>query len=136
MLLTLKKYRIARNLLRNEAISAGVIQVALSLVIMLWLTSVSAAPASVITDRLLHKSANNPDSAQSVLDPASLIENVKKKLAATKAEFAGMPLEVAAGNLISELSGDEKIFVRRLQLRQLVFIYQGQISRLYNLQIT
>ena len=46
-----------------------------------------------------------------------------------------MPSEAIAGSPATGLSGEVDIFARRLHLRQLVFIYQGQLARLASLQV-
>ena len=46
-----------------------------------------------------------------------------------------MPSESVAGSSATGLSGNDEIFIRRLHLRQLEFIYQGQLSRLASLQV-
>lgn len=132
MFYTLKNYPKARNRLGNRALSVHAIQFAVTLMMMLLLLSpAEAATTSVLTNRLLNKSSSTSGVVQSVLDPAFLLDDIKKKLAATKAELARVPVEP----LEATSTGNEENFVRRLQLRQLVFLYQGQISRLASLQV-
>ena len=83
----------------------------------------------------MQESSSKPAPGQSPIDPAALTEEIKKKLAATNAELALVPSEAVAGSSASGLSGEEEIFARRLHLRQLVFLYQGQLGRLANLQV-
>ena len=47
-----------------------------------------------------------------------------------------MPSEAVADSSVSGLSGEMDIFARRLHLRQLVFLYQGQLARLSSLQLS
>jgi len=70
-----------------------------------------------------------------VIDPAALIEEIKKKLAATSAELALVPPEAVAGSPATGSSGEVDIFARRLHLKQLDFIYQSQLARLASLQV-
>ena len=80
-------------------------------------------------------SSSKPTSGQSRIDPAALIEDIKLKLAATNAELALVPSEAVAEASAAGASGDEEILARRLRLRQLVFLYQGQLARLASLQL-
>jgi len=73
--------------------------------------------------------------SQSRIDPVALIDSIKKQLAATSAELALVPSEAVTGSPAAGLSEDEDILARRLPLRQLVFLYQGQLARLASLQV-
>ena len=115
-------------------INFGVIKFLMSLLMMLLLTPASAVPISALFNGIMKQSSSKPGSVQSAIDPAVLIEEIKKKLAAASAELAAVPSEAVAGSPAGGLSGDEEILARRLHLRQLVFIYQGQLARLPNLQ--
>jgi len=101
----------------------------------LWLEPASAAPTSALINGIIKQSPNKPVSAQSVIDPAALIEEIKKKLAATSAELALVPPEAVAGSPATGSSGEVDIFARRLHLKQLDFIYQSQLARLASLQV-
>ncbi|RPI66113.1 MAG: hypothetical protein EHM38_10615, partial [Geobacteraceae bacterium] len=83
---------------------------------------------------IMQGSSSNSGSGQSQIDPAALTEEIKKKLAATNTELALLPSEAVDGSSPSELAGNEEIFIRRLYLKQLVFLYQGQLGRLANIQ--
>ena len=98
------------------------------------LAPVSAAPASGLLKGIMQGSSSNSGSGQSQIDPAALTEEIKKKLAATNTELALLPSEAVDGSSPSELAGNEEIFIRRLYLKQLVFLYQGQLGRLANIQ--
>ncbi|MFA5924511.1 MAG: hypothetical protein WC856_25020 [Methylococcaceae bacterium] len=101
---------------------------------LLLLSPVSAGPTSALLKGITPGSSSNPAPGQSTLDPAALIEDIKKKLAATKAELGLVPSEPAADSAETGLSESEDIIARRLRLRQLVFLYQGQLARLESLQ--
>jgi hypothetical protein len=101
---------------------------------LLLLAPASAAPTSALLKGIMQESSSKPAPGQPRINPAALIEEIKKKLAAINAELAGVPSEAVAGSPAAGLSGDEEIFARRLHLRQLVFLYQGQLSRLASLQ--
>ena len=104
------------------------------LLMMLWLAPVSAGPASLLKG-VMQGSSSKPTSGQSRINPAALIEEIKLKLAATNAELALVPSEAAPEASAVGASGDEEILARRLRLRQLVFLYQGQLARLASLQL-
>jgi small-conductance mechanosensitive channel len=84
---------------------------------------------------VMQESSSKPASGQSVINPAALIEEIKLKLVATNAELALVLPEAAAGASAAGASGDEENLARRLRLRQLVFLYQGQLARLASLQL-
>jgi potassium efflux system protein len=94
----------------------------------------SAAPAAGLLKGIMQGSSNNPAPGQSTIDPAALTEEIKKKLAATNAELTLLPSESVAELSSSPSSGEEEIFIRKLYLKQLVFLYQGQLGRLANLK--
>jgi hypothetical protein len=102
---------------------------------LLILTPASAAPTSALINGIMKQSPNKPVSVQSVIDPAALIEEIKKKLAATIAELALVPPEAVAGSAATGSNGEVDIFARRLHLKQLEFIYQSQLARLASLQV-
>ncbi|MFZ2170155.1 MAG: hypothetical protein WAW61_11020, partial [Methylococcaceae bacterium] len=133
MLHTLKHYRIIRSLPGYGLINFHAIRVLVSLLMLLLLAP--AAPASSLINKVMNKSSSKSGSGQSQLNQAVLIEEIRKKLAATNVELALMPYEAAVESLAIGLSGDEGIFARRLHLRQLVFLYQGQLARLESLQM-
>ena len=112
--------------------------VILSLLMLLLLAPVtaSAAPTSALLKSIMPDSSSKPAPTSSEIDPVALTEEIKKKLAATRAELALLPSEEAvAGSSASGSSGEVDIFARRLHLKQLAFIYQGQLARLASLQV-
>ena len=135
MLHTLKNYRIIRSLPGYGLINFHAIRVLVSLLMLMLIAPASAAPASALIKRMMNKSPNELSSAQSAINLTALIEEIKKKLAATSAELALVPLEAVAGLPATGLSEDEEIIARRLHLRQLMFLYQGQLARLESLQL-
>jgi potassium efflux system protein len=135
MLQLTKHYRVVRALPEYRQNNFDITRILLCLVLLILLAPVSAAPASSLINKLMNKTSSNPDVAKSQLNPAVLIEEIKKKLAATKAELALVPSEAAADSTATGLSEDEDIIARRLRLRQLVFLYQGQLARLESLQV-
>jgi len=130
----MKKNRIDCYLVGYSPITVNLIRALISLAILLLLAPVSAAPTAALVGGVLNKSSSTPNTAQSALDPAALIEDIKKKLVATRAEFVAMPSEAIAGMPATGVPENEEVLARRLHLRQLLFIYQGQLSRLPNLQ--
>jgi hypothetical protein len=72
---------------------------------LLILTTASAAPTSALINGIMKQSPDKPVSAQSVIDPTALIEEIKKKLAATSAELALVPPEAVAGSPATGSSG-------------------------------
>ena len=133
MLHTLKHYRIVRSRGYRPINFAG-IRVLMSLLMLLLLAPASAAPTSALLKGIMQESSSKPATGQSQINLAVLIEEIKKKLAATNTELALVPSETVAGSAATGLAGDEEIFARRLHLRQLVFLYQGQLARLASLQ--
>ena len=108
----------------------------LGLLFMLMLAppTALAAPTSALLKSIMPDSSSMSGQGSSGIDPVALTEEIKKKLAATSAELAHVPSEDIAGSSDTGLPGDVDIFRRRLHLRQLVFLYQGQIARLSSLQ--
>ncbi|NOT13048.1 MAG: mechanosensitive ion channel [Methylococcaceae bacterium] len=129
----MNNFLIVLNPIAYRSIKFNVIRALICLLILLLLAPVSAAPTSALVGELL-KSSNTGGPVQTALDPASLLDDIKKKLAATQAEFAAVPSEAVTGDPATGLPANEDILARRLHLRQLLFIYQGQLSRLPNLQ--
>ena len=121
---------------RHKSPSLGVIRVLLSLLLlmMLWLAPASAGPASLLKG-VMQESSSKPDSGQSRINPATLIEEIKLKLAAANAKLALVPSEAVAGASAAGSAEEEVILAQRLRLRQLVFLYQGQLARLASLQL-
>jgi hypothetical protein len=111
--------------------------VILSLLMVLSLAPItaSAAPTSALLKSTMPDSSGKPAPASSEINPAALTEEIKKKLATTRAELALLPPEAVTGSSASGQSGEVDIFARRLHLKQLVFIYQGQLARLASLQV-
>ncbi len=134
---TLKNHRMMSGCPDLNPAYFKVIRVLLSLLLLLMLApvSVSATPASTLLKGILQQSTGKPVSAPSVIDSAALIEDIKKKLAATSDQLALMPPEAVYGSSTSRLPEDEDIFARRLNIKQLAFIYKGQLARLASLQI-
>ncbi len=129
-----KNTRFDRTRPGSRPINFEVIRVFLSLLMLLWLAPASAGPASLLKG-IMQESSSKPASGQSWINPVALIEEIKLKLAATNAELALVPSEAVAGASATGASGDEEILARRLRLRQLVFLYQGQLARLASLQL-
>jgi hypothetical protein len=103
---------------------------------MLLLATASAAPTSALINETIQQSSGKPSPEQSVINPVAVIEDTKKKLVATSEELALLPSEAVAGSSATGSSGEVvNIFARRLHLRQLVFLYQGQLTRLASLQV-
>ena len=119
----------------SRSISFEVIRVLLSLLMLLWLAPASAGPSSALLKGIMPESSGKPAPGQSRIDPVALIEEIKLKLAATNAELALVPSKAIAGSSATGPSGEEEILARRLRLRQLVFLYQGQLARLASLQL-
>jgi potassium efflux system protein len=134
-MLQLTKYpRIVLTCPRYRSITFDVVRVLTGLLILLWLAPASAGPTSSLLKGIMQGSSSNPAPGQSTIDPAALTEDIKLKLAAANAELALLPSEAVAGSSPSVASGEEEIFIRRLHLKQLVFLYQGQLGRLASLQ--
>ena len=94
----------------------------------------SAAPTSALINEITQKSSGKAGSIQSVINPTALIEDIKKKLAATREKLALMPSDEVAGSPSTELTDVGYIAKRRFYLRELAYIYQGQLARLADLQ--
>jgi len=127
----MKTSPIVRHLVSYRSINVNVFRALISVVMLLLLTPVTAAPGSALMGGLLNKPASKSGSTQSVLNPVLAIEEINKKLATTSEELAALPSESVSGPLSS---GNQELYLRRLYLRQLVFLYQGQLARLPNLQ--
>ena len=134
---TLKNHRVLSGCPDVKPDCFKVIRILLSLLLLLLLApvSVSATPASTLLNGILQQSSGKQVSAPAVIDSAALVEDIKTKLAATSNQLVLMPPEAVSGSSTSRLPEDEDIFARRLNLKQLVFIYQGQLARLASLQI-
>jgi len=117
-------------------ITIDLIPLLMSLLVLLWLAPASAGPASVVLKGIVQDSSGKPNPDKVQFDPVALTEEIKKKLAATNAELALVPSESVAGSPATGLPGEFDNFARRLQLRQLVFLYQGQLARLSSLQVS
>lgn len=132
----LKQYGgIVRLCLIVRSINIPVIRRLLSLLLLLSLTPVSATPTSTIINGIMKQTSGKAAIIKPTFDQAVLMEDIKKKLAATNAELVVMPSEAVSGSPVTGSDGDEDIFVRRLYLRQLVFLYEGQLARLVSLQV-
>lgn len=130
MLHTPTHYRIVRACSGYKPINFGVIKFLMSLLMLLLLAPASAAPTSALLKGIMQEFSSKSAPGQSQIDPAALIEEIKKNLAATSAELTLLPSKSVSGSSPSESTGEEEIFVRRLHLSQLVFLYQGQLGRL------
>jgi len=119
-----------------NSMSIIVNRVLINVVILLLLTpnSALAVASESVLNQAIKQSSSDSISRVSQLDPAALIEEVNKKLTAAQTELADLPSETTTGSPSIGLSGSEDINSRRIHLKQLVFIYQGQLSRLPNLQ--
>lgn len=135
---TLKNHRILSGCPDVNPDYFEVVRVLLSLLWLLMLApvSVSATPASALLNGILQQSPDKSLSTKSTIDPVALTEEIKKKLATAMGELALMPPASETGASAPRASADENIYTRRLHLRQLVFIYQGQLARLASLQIS
>ena len=135
---TLKNHRILCGCIDVKPDCFKVLRVLLSLLLLLMLApvSVSATPASALLDGILQQSSVKPLSTKSTIDPVALTEDIKKKLATAMGELALMPPASETGASAPRSSADENIYTRRLHLKQLVFIYQGQLARLASLQLS
>lgn len=132
----MKNFRSVETRPGYNSMSIIVNRVLINVVILLLLTpnSVLAVPSESVLNQAIKQSPNDSISRVSQLDPAALIEEVNKKLTEAQAELADLPSEATTGSPTIGLSGSEDLNSRRLHLKQLVFIYQGQLSRLPNLQ--
>jgi hypothetical protein len=90
-------------------------RIILSLLMLLWLIPASAVPASALLNGIIQESASKPVPDQSQINPATLIDEIKLKLAATTAELALLPSEAIAGSAAAGLPGQVDIFARRLR---------------------
>jgi len=97
----------------------------MSLLMMLWLAPVSAAPLSALLKGIMQESSSKLGSDQSEIKSAALIMEIQKKLAATRAELALVPSEAVAGSPATGSSGELDILARRLHLRQLRVYLSG-----------
>ncbi len=131
----LKQFGIVRLYLIDKPINILVIRGLLSLLLLLSLAPVWATPTSAIINGLMKQSSDNTAIIKPTFDQAVLMEDIKNKLAATNAELVVMPSEAVSGSPVTGSDGDEDIFIRRLYLRQLVFLYEGQLARLVSLQV-
>ena len=116
------------------SLNFNVIRILLSLLLLLTAAFAFAAPGSALLKGIMQKSSDQPVSASSVIDPVALTEDLKLKLAATRAELAAMPAE-ATDSVAVELSDNQGTFARRAYLKQLAFAYQSLLSRLNSLQL-
>ncbi len=108
-------------------ININPIQMLAGLLLLLLLTSASAVPTTGLPIEQAN-SSSQPGSVQSVNDPAVLIKEVQKNLAETKEKLALVPSNTLAG------TDADNTAKRRLYLTQLMYMYQGQLARLADLQ--
>lgn len=96
---------------------------------LLLLMSVSAVAATglPIEPAMKNDSSQASNAVQSVNDPAVLIQEVKKNLAKINEKLATLPEAGVA-------SETDNIAKHRLYLTQLMYMYQGQLARLVDLQ--
>ncbi|MCX7098636.1 MAG: mechanosensitive ion channel [Methylococcales bacterium] len=102
--------------------------------LLLVIAPVSAAPSSVLLDGILQDPTTQANPTAQSLDFVALSTEIKAKLEARTAELAQLPAEMAKDPTADNLADNTSVYSRRLKLRQLVFLYQGQLSRLANLQ--
>ena len=137
MLHTSKHYRIDHTRAGYRPNNFDITRILLGLLLMLLLIPASAAPATGLLKGILQESSSKSAPGQSQLNPAVLIEEINKNLAATNEELALVPPEVIAkSSAVTGVSEDEDIIARRFLLRQLVFLYQGQLARLDSLLVS
>ncbi len=107
----------------------------MSLLMMLGiaLTQASAAPSSPLMSGITKQSSGKPATVKSGINPAALAQDIKKKLAETNEKLALLPPEEETGAPSTE-AGVDNLAKRRLYLKQLAYMYEGQLSRLKNLQ--
>ena len=104
------------------------------LMLTLLILPASATPTSALINGMTQKSSSKAGSSQSVINPAALIEDIKKKLAETNEKLALLTPEEEAGPPSTELTDVGYIAKRRFYLRELAYIYRGQLARLATLQ--
>ncbi|MGR8999600.1 MAG: mechanosensitive ion channel domain-containing protein [Gammaproteobacteria bacterium] len=101
---------------------------------MLFLVPALAGPTSALINGMTQKSSSKAGLSQSEINPAALIEDIKIKLAATRKQLTLMPSDEVAGPASTELNDESYIAKRRFYLRELAYIYRGQLARLATLQ--
>jgi len=135
MLQFTKRCRIASSRHGYRPKIPGIIRVLLILLMLLLLTPTSAAPSTPLMSGMIKQSSGKPVTVKSGINPAALFEDIKKKLAETNEKLALMPPEKETGATSAE-AGVDNMTKRRLYLKQLAYTYEGQLSRLDNLQAT
>ncbi|MDD5319552.1 MAG: mechanosensitive ion channel [Methylococcales bacterium] len=81
----------------------------------------------------MKQSSGKPETVKSGINPAALVEDIKKKLAETNEKRALMPPEEETVAPSTEV-GVDNMTKRRLYLKQLAYTYEALLSRLENLQ--
>jgi len=135
MLHILKHYRIDHTRPGYRPINFDLIRVLLSLLLMLLLIPASAAPTTGLLKGIMQESSSKPAPGQSEINPAALIGEIRTKLAETREKLALVPTDETARSSSPEADAGGDRIKRRLRLRQLVYIYQGQLARLADLQM-
>ena len=96
-------------------------------------------PVEAITPAGLNRLTQTPFSDSSDLkaieiDPVSLKKDIENKLAIVNEKLAAMPEEELSAPEQSKLTNSDANWQRRLLLKQLAQVYQGQLDRLVSLQ--
>jgi len=134
MLPLINTYRINGNHPDDKLINSDFIRVFIGLLMMFWSVSATASPTSIALNGITQQSSDKQDSLNSVIDPSVLIDDINKKLAATNSKLALTPTQADDASATGLLD-DGSVFASRLYLKQLAFMYKGQLSRLANLQV-
>jgi hypothetical protein len=93
-----------------------------------------AAPVSVLINGIIKQSpGSNTAGLKSEINPFALIEDIKKKHAETNEKPALMPPNDEITGPPSMEADKDNMTRRRMYLKQLVYLYEGQLSRLENL---
>ncbi len=135
MLQTLKQYRIVHRRPGYKTINPGVFRVLMGLLMMLGITlsPASAAPSSPLMSGIMKQASGKSVTVKSGINPAALIEDIKKKLAETNEKLALLPMEEETGAPSTE-AGMDNMTKRRIYLKQLAYTCEALLSRLENLQ--
>jgi potassium-dependent mechanosensitive channel len=104
---------------------------------MLLLMSVSAAAGPSLGLNGLKKSSyDDINLVQANFDPVALTSEVEKKLATVKQKLAAIPADEISVQNITDPVGKNTNIPRRVLLKQLTYLYEGQLERLAYLQFS
>lgn len=105
--------------------------------LLLLFVSLSTAAAPTLGLEGLKKSSyDDINLVQANFDPVALKSEVEKKLVTAKQKLAAMPADEISVRNVDDLVGKNTNIPRRILLKQLIYLFEGQLERLAYLQFS